>query len=68
LESAKQYLLGRYQRSGQTVGGIMAGYSGRYYFDEVIDDYDAIPNRIRAVSKKRIVEASNGCLAIKLAV
>jgi predicted Zn-dependent peptidase len=59
LESAKQYLLGRYQRSGQTVGGVMSGYSGRYYFDEMIDDYDAIPDRIRAVTKKRIVEASN---------
>jgi predicted Zn-dependent peptidase len=58
LESAKQYLLGRYQRSGQTVGGIMAGYSGRYYFDEVIDDYNAIPDRIRGVTKKRIVDAS----------
>ncbi len=58
LESAKQYLLGRYQRSGQTVGGVMAGYSGRYYFDEVVDDYEAIPTRIKAVTKKRIVEAS----------
>jgi predicted Zn-dependent peptidase len=58
LESAKQYLLGRYQRSGQTVGGIMAGYSGRYYFDETIDDYNAIPDRIRAVTKENIVSAS----------
>jgi predicted Zn-dependent peptidase len=58
LETAKQYLLGRYQRSGQTVGGIMAGYSGRYYFDEVIDDYNAVPDRIRAVTKQRIVKAS----------
>ena len=59
LEAAKQYLLGRYQRSGQTVGGIMAGYSGRYYFDEVIDDYDSIPERIRGVTKERIVTAAN---------
>jgi predicted Zn-dependent peptidase len=58
LEATKQYLLGRYQRSGQTVGGIMAGYSGRYYFDELIDDYEAIPARIRAITKKTIVEAA----------
>jgi zinc protease len=58
LESTKQYLLGRYQRSGQTVGGIMAGYSGRYYFDELIDDYDAIPERIRSITKKSIVTAA----------
>jgi predicted Zn-dependent peptidase len=58
LEAAKQYLLGRYQRSGQTVGGIMAGYSGRYYFDGVIDDYNAVPARIKAVTKPRIVKAA----------
>ncbi len=58
LEAAKQYLLGRYQRSGQTVGGIMSGYSSRYYFDNVIDDYDAIPKRIKAITKSRIVRAS----------
>ncbi len=66
LEAAKQYLLGRYQRSGQTVGGIMSGYSGRYYFDEVIDDYDAIPERIKAVSKDSIVEASERMFSDKI--
>jgi predicted Zn-dependent peptidase len=66
LEAAKQYLLGRYQRSGQTVGGIMSGYSGRYYFDEVIDDYDLIPERIRAITKQRIVEASERMFADKI--
>jgi predicted Zn-dependent peptidase len=66
LEAAKQYLLGRYQRSGQTVGGIMAGYSGRYYFDEMIDDYNAVPDRIRAVTKQRIVSASERMFTDKL--
>src|SRR5207253_3229486 len=37
LLDAKQFWLGRHQRSAQTVGGIVAGYSGRYYFDEVIN-------------------------------
>jgi predicted Zn-dependent peptidase len=58
LDAAKQFLLGRYQRSGQTVSGIVAGYSGRYYFDEIIDEYDAVPDRIKAVSRDRIVRAS----------
>lgn len=66
LESSKQYLLGRYQRSGQTVGGIMNGYSGRYYFDEVIDDYNAIPKRINAVNKDRIVEAAERMFTDKI--
>ncbi len=55
LAAAKQYSLGRYQRSGQTVGGVAAGYSYRYFFDDVIDDYYKVPDRIRAVSRNRIV-------------
>jgi peptide chain release factor 2 len=56
IKSAKQYALGRFQRSGQTVGGTMAGYTGRYFFDGVIDDYYLIPERIKAVSKESIVD------------
>jgi predicted Zn-dependent peptidase len=66
LEATKQYLLGRYQRSGQTVGGIMSGYSGRYYFDEIIDDYEIIPARIRAITKKTIVDSANRMFADKV--
>lgn len=54
--SAKQYALGRYQRSGQTVGGTVSGYSNRYFFDENVEDYYKIPERIEAVSKERIIE------------
>ncbi len=56
--SAKQYALGRYQRSGQTVGGTVSGYSSRYFFDEGIEDYYKIPERIEAVTKERIIEIS----------
>lgn len=63
--SAKQYALGRYQRSGQTVGGTSSGYSGRYFFDEVIEDYYKIPERIEAVTKERIVEISRAMFAEK---
>jgi len=55
VTAAKQYALGRYQRSGQTVSGIASGYSGRYFFDETIEDYYDIPNRIDAVTKNAIV-------------
>lgn len=59
LESAKQYAIGRYQRSGQTVGGVIAGYSGRYFYDGVIEDYQAFPSQIKAITKKSVVEAVN---------
>lgn len=63
LESAKMYWLGRHQRGAQTVGGTMAGYTGRYYFDEVLNDYDAIPERIKAVTKEAIVENTRAMFA-----
>ena len=53
--SAKQYSLGRYQRSGQTVKGVANGYSDRYFFDDEVDDYYKLPERIKAVTRNRIV-------------
>ena len=32
IEATKQYALGRFQRSAQTVGGTASGYAGRYFF------------------------------------
>ena len=58
IEAAKAYSIGRFQRSAQTVGGTAAGYSGRYFFDEVIDDYYQVPQRIKAVTKSSIVDIS----------
>jgi len=58
VSDAKQYSLGRYQRSRQTVSGTLAGYCGRYFFDEVIDDYYKIPERIDAITKEAIIDIS----------
>ncbi len=54
-QAAKQYALGRFQRSGQTVAGVAIGYANRYFFDDEIDDYYKMPERIRAVSRNRMV-------------
>ena len=56
IEAAQQYSLGRFQRGAQTVGGTTNGYSGRYFFDEIIDDYYQVPKRIKAVTKEAIVD------------
>jgi predicted Zn-dependent peptidase len=58
IEASKAYALGRFQRSAQTVAGVAGGYAYRYFFDDVIDDYYAVPKRIRAVSKKSIMEVA----------
>jgi len=66
ITDAKQYSLGRYQRSGQTVGGTAAGYAYRYFFDGIVDDYYKVPERIRAVSRSRIVNVMNAVFAEKV--
>ncbi len=66
ITAAKQYSIGRYQRSGQTVGGTASGYSYRYFFDDAIDDYYKVPERIRAVSRNRIVQIMEAVFAEKI--
>ena len=56
IDQTKQYALGRFQRSAQTVSGVASGYLGRYFFDEVIDDYYRVPERISAITKRQIIE------------
>jgi predicted Zn-dependent peptidase len=58
IDAAKQYRLGRYQRGAQTVSGIAASYSGRYFFDDFIEDYYSVPARIKAITKKQIVDGA----------
>lgn len=58
IEAAKQYMLGRYQRSGQTVAGVAAGYTNRYFFEDIIDDYYALPDRIKSVTKSKIINTT----------
>ncbi len=66
IEATKQYALGRFQRSAQTVGGTAAGYAGRYFFDEVIDDYYRVPERINAVTKESIILVANAMFTEKV--
>lgn len=65
LEAAKQFALGKYQMSAQTVGSIANGYSGNYFFDGTINNYAAIPDKIRAVSKELMVQAANDMIKEK---
>jgi predicted Zn-dependent peptidase len=66
IAATRQYALGRFQRSAQTVGGTASGYSGRYFFDEDIESYYQIPERIKAVNKKQIVDIAQAMFAEKL--
>jgi len=58
IEAAKAYALGRFQRGAQTVGGVTTGYADRYFFDDVIEDYYQVPQRIKAITKTAMVEVA----------
>ena len=66
IRATKQYALGRFQRSAQTVGGTAAGYASRYFFDGVIDDYYRVPARIKAVSQQQIIDIANDMFAANI--
>lgn len=66
IEAAKAYALGRFQRGAQTVAGVAGGYSSRYFFDEVVEDYYEVPGRISAVTKDQMVEVSRAMFAEKV--
>lgn len=59
VQAAKQYSIGRYQRGAQTVAGTAGGYAYRYFFDDAIEDYYQLPNRIKAITKQRIIKVAN---------
>jgi predicted Zn-dependent peptidase len=58
LEATKQYALGRFQRGAQTVGGTVAGYGGRYFFDGEVEDYNHVPERLKAITKRQVLDVA----------
>lgn len=62
LENAKQYALGSFQRSMQTVQSVAGAYS-RYFFDDHIEDLRAMPARIKAITKRDIASATRKLFA-----
>ena len=55
IEAAKSFGLGRYQMGAQTVSQISSFYTGRYFADDCIKDYDKIPDMIRKVTREKIM-------------
>lgn len=56
IEAAKSFALGRYQMGAQTVSQISGFYTGRYFADDVIKNYEQVPETIKKVSRQRMVE------------
>lgn len=60
LNAAKSYALGRYQMGAQTVAQISGFYTGRYFSDDFIKDYDKIPDMIKSVTLNRMIDTARG--------
>ena len=52
IAAAKSYSLGRHQMGAQTVSQISNFYSGRYFGDGFVKDYERVPDAIRAISRE----------------
>ena len=63
LAAAKSYALGRHQMGAQTVSQISNFYSGRYFGDGFVKDYDKVPDAIRNISLERMLATAREFIA-----
>lgn len=55
LSAAKSYALGRYQMGAQTVAQISNFYTGRYFADGIVKEYEQVPESIRKTTRDCII-------------
>ena len=58
VDAAKSYALGRYQMGAQTVSQISNFYTNRYFADDVVKDYDMVPESITNTSLECMVKTA----------
>lgn len=58
LIAAKSYALGRYQMGAQTVAQISNFYTGRYFADGLVKDYEKVPDSIRKTTRECIIDTA----------
>lgn len=63
LETAKSYALGRHQMGAQTVSQVSSFYSGRYFYDDVVREYDRSPDEIRCITLERMIATAREFIA-----
>jgi len=63
IDDAKSYALGRHQMGIQTTSQLNAWLATRYFFDGRIEDFAAEPDRIKAITRQRIVDTAREFLA-----
>ena len=63
LETAKSYALGRHQMGAQTVSQVSSFYSGRYFYDDTVREYDRSPDEIRGITLERMIATAREFMA-----
>lgn len=63
LEAAKSYALGRHQMGAQTVAQISNFYTGRYFLDGEVKDYNQVPAAIHKTSIECIIDTAKEFIA-----
>lgn len=63
IEAAKSYALGRYQMGAQTVAQISNFYTGRYFADGVVKEYEKVPDSIRKTSRDLMIKTAREFVA-----
>ena len=63
LDAAKSYALGRYQMGAQTVAQISNFYTGRYFADSVVKNYEKVPDAIRRTNRTRMIDTAREFVA-----
>jgi len=58
VDAAKSFALGRYQMGAQTVSQISGFYTGRYFDDGFIKNYERVPDMIKNVTLERMVSTA----------
>lgn len=58
VDAAKSFALGRYQMGAQTVSQISGFYTGRYFADGFIKNYEKVPEMIKNVTLARMVDTA----------
>lgn len=58
LDAAKSYALGRYQMGAQTVSQISNFYTGRYFADGVVKEYEKVPESIRKTTRDLMISTA----------
>jgi predicted Zn-dependent peptidase len=63
IDAAKSFALGRYQMGAQTVSQISGFYTGRYFADGFIKNYKKVPEMIKKVTLKRMVDTARNFIS-----